>query len=61
MKKVTIVPESIRELPKKEKEAERVLYIRVPDSLYKRVKESSGNTGYSINELAIKSLEAFLK
>lgn len=62
MKKITVMPETISQLPKKMK-VEHLFHfnIMLRESMIKKLKEATTNSGYSQQEIIDKALEAFLK
>ena len=62
MKKITIIPETMSELPKKMKTEPLVHFnIMLRSSTVKKLREMSQEYGYPQQEIIDKALEAFLK
>ena len=62
MKKITIIPETLAELPRKEDREELIqLSIKMRKSLTKKLREKSLETGYPQQHILEMALEAFLK
>ena len=61
MKRITIIPETLAEMPKKEEEIRIPISTRLKKSIYEKLKQSSMDTGYSQTVILERALEAFLK
>ncbi len=62
MKKLTIIPETISDLPKVREMERRVhVNLRILESLNKKLNQASIDTGYKKQVLVDRALEAFLK
>ena len=62
MKKITIMPETVSDLPELKEQERRIhINLRILESLNKKLNQASIDTGYKKQVLVDKALEAFLK
>ena len=61
MKKITIIPETLSQLPKRDREPLVSISVRIPLELDKKLTTKQREYGYNRQELVALALEAFLK
>jgi len=61
MKKITVIPETLADLPKKEEEMRVAVTVKIRKSVVRKLVQAKIDTGYSHQEIIDRALEAFLK